>query len=294
MIFGQNDFSKLDTLNNVELDTLRKEPLLLDKVRRHASGYIKINQKEKKIYMYDGAELYYQDVELKSGIIVLDYKKNEVSAGRIIDSLGNLSQAPFFKQGSDEVYPDSLRFNFKTKKAIIWNSRSDQEGMNVKASATKKQNDSVYYLKNAKITTALDVDNPEYYIRVRTAKFVPQKKMIAGLSNLYIADVPTPIFLPFAYFPMSKKRETGFIFPTIGENFNRGYFIQNGGYYFVINDNLDLAILGDYYTNGSYGFRLENNYNKRYRFRGNFSFRYENLFNGERGLCRRMLTWIVG
>ena len=284
LIFGQNGISKIDTLNNVELDTLRKEPLLLDKVRRHANGYIKINQKEKKIYMYDGAELYYQDVELKSGIIVLDYKKNEVSAGRIIDSLGNLSQAPFFKQGSDEVYPDSLRFNFKTKKAIIWNSRSDQEGMNVKASATKKQNDSVYYLKNAKITTALDVDNPEYYIRVRTAKFVPQKKMIAGLSNLYIADVPTPIFLPFAYFPMSKKRETGFIFPTIGENFNRGYFIQNGGYYFVINDNLDLAMLGDYYTNGSYGFRIENNYNKRYKFRGNFSFRYENLINGERGL----------
>lgn len=284
LIFGQNGISKIDTLNNVELDTLRKEPLLLDKVKRHANGYIKINQKEKKIYMYDGAELYYQDVELKSGIIVLDYKKNEVSAGRIIDSLGNLSQAPFFKQGSDEVYPDSLRFNFKTKKAIIWNSRSDQEGMNVKASATKKQNDSVYYLKNAKITTALDVDNPEYYIRVRTAKFVPQKKMIAGLSNLYIADVPTPIFLPFAYFPMSKKRETGFIFPTIGENFNRGYFIQNGGYYFVINDNLDLAMLGDYYTNGSYGFRIENNYNKRYKFRGNFSFRYENLINGERGL----------
>ena len=139
-------------------------------------------------------------------------------------------------------------------------------------------------MKNAKITTALDVDNPEYYIRVRTAKFVPQKKMIAGLSNLYIADVPTPIFLPFAYFPMSKKRETGFIFPTIGENFNRGYFIQNGGYYFVINDNLDLAVLGDYYTNGSYGFRIENNYNKRYKFRGNFSFRYENLINGERGL----------
>ena len=284
LIFGQNGISKIDTLNNVELDTLRKEPLLLDKVKRHANGYIKINQKEKKIYMYDGAELYYQDVELKSGIIVLDYKKNEVSAGRIIDSLGNLSQAPFFKQGSDEVYPDSLRLNFKTKKAIIWNSRSDQEGMNVKASATKKQNDSVYYLKNAKITTALDVDNPEYYIRVRTAKFVPQKKMIAGLSNLYIADVPTPIFLPFAYFPMSKKRETGFIFPTIGENFNRGYFVQNGGYYFVINDNLDLAMLGDYYTNGSYGFRIENNYNKRYKFRGNFSFRYENLINGERGL----------
>jgi len=256
----------------------------MDKIRRHAEGYMTIDRKENKLYMYDGAELYYQDIELKSGVIVLDYKTNEVTAGRIKDSLGVLVQPPSFKQGSDEVFPDSIRFNFQTKKAIIWNSRSEQQGMNVKAAATKKQNDSVYYLRNAKITTSENVDNPDYYIRVRTAKFVPQRKMIAGLSNLYIADVPTPLFLPFAYFPMTQKRATGFLFPTIGENFNRGYFLQNGGYYFVLSDNLDVAVLGDYYTNGSYGFRLENNYYKRYKYRGNFAFRYENLINGERGL----------
>ena len=261
-----------------------KEPVLLDKIKRHADGYMIINRKKNKLYMYDGAELYYQDIELKSGVIVLDYTTNEVSAGRIKDSLGNLIQPPAFKQGNDEVFPDSIRFNFDTKKAIIWNSRSEQQGMNVKATTTKKQNDSVYYLRNAKITTAKDVDDPEYYIRVRTAKFVPKRKMISGLSNLYIADVPTPLFLPFAYFPMTENRATGFLFPTIGENFNRGYFLQNGGYYFVLNDNLDVATLGDYYTNGSYGFRIESKYNKRYRFRGNFSFRYENLINGERGL----------
>ena len=251
-----------------------------------------IDRKDNKLFMYDGAELYYQDVELKSGIIVLDYKTNEVTAGRIKDSLGAFIQPPSFKQGGDEVFPDSIRFNFKTKKAIIWNSRSEQQGMNVKAAATKKQNDSVYYLRNAKITTAENVDDPEYYIRVRTAKFVPQRKMIAGLSNLYIADVPTPLFLPFAYFPMTQKRATGFLFPTIGENFNRGYFLQNGGYYFVLSDNLDVALMGDYYTNGSYGFRLENNYYKRYKYRGSFAFRYENLINGERGLPDYSLSTI--
>lgn len=266
-------------------DSVRvKEPVLLDKIKRHADGYMVVNRKENKLYMYDGAELYYQDIELKSGVIVLDYTTNEVSAGRIKDSLGNLIQPPAFKQGNDEVFPDSIRFNFDTKKAIIWNSRSEQQGMNVKATTTKKQNDSVYYLRNAKITTAKDVDDPEYYIRVRTAKFVPKRKMISGLSNLYIADVPTPLFLPFAYFPMTENRATGFLFPTIGENFDRGYFLQNGGYYFVVNDNLDVATLGDYYTNGSYGFRVESSYNKRYRYSGNFSFRYENLINGERGL----------
>lgn len=284
-VSAQDISSVSDSIPEITKDSIKeKEPILLDKIKRHADGYMVIDRHENKLYMYDGAELFYQDIELKSGVIILDYKTNVVAAGRIKDSLGVLAQPPSFKQGADEVFPDSIRFNFKTKKAIIWNSRSEQQGMNVKASATKKQNDSVYYLRNAKLTTAENVDDPEYYIRVRTAKFVPQRKMIAGLSNIYIADVPTPLFLPFAYFPMSKKRATGFLFPTIGENFNRGYFLQNGGYYFVLSDNLDAAVMGDYYTNGSYGFRLENNYYKRYKYRGNFAFRYENLINGERGL----------
>ena len=289
-LFSTFGFAQKQAIDEAVVDStlqdsvVEKKTGLLDKIKRHADGYMIVNRKENKLYMYDGAELYYQNIELKSGVIVLDYTTNEVSAGRIKDSLGNLVQPPAFKQGGDEVFPDSIRFNFDSKKAIIWNSRSEQQGMNVKATTTKKQNDSVYYLRNAKITTSKDVDDPEYYIRVRTAKFVPKRKMISGLSNLYIADVPTPLFLPFAYFPMTENRATGFLFPTIGENFNRGYFLQNGGYYFVINDNLDVATLGDYYTNGSYGFRVESNYNKRYRYRGNFSFRYENLINGERGL----------
>ena len=283
--FAQKSVTDIAVVDTTFQDSvIEKQDVLVDKIKRHADGYMIVNRKENKLYMYDGAELYYQDIELKSGVIVLDYTTNEVSAGRIKDSLGNFIQPPVFKQGVDEIFPDSIRFNFDSKKAIIWNSRSEQQGMNVKATTTKKQNDSVYYLRNAKITTAKDVDDPEYYIRVRTAKFVPKRKMISGLSNLYIADVPTPLFLPFAYFPMTQNRATGFLFPTIGENFNRGYFLQNGGYYFVINDNLDVATLGDYYTNGSYGFRVESNYNKRYRYRGNFSFRYENLINGERGL----------
>ena len=265
-------------------DTLVKKPLLLGKITRNAKGYIKIDKEKGKLYLYDRAELYYLDTELRSGIIVLDYNKNEVSAGRIKDSSGLLSQPPFFKQGGNEVNPDSLRFNFDTKKALIWNSKSEQGGMNVVAEATKKENDSIYFIKDAKVTTSKNEDNPEYYIRVRKGKFIPKNKIIAGLSNLYIADVPTPVFLPFAYFPLTQNRKTGFIFPSIGQNNNRGYFIQNGGYYFAFNDFFDFTLLGDYYTNGSYGFRNESNYRKRYRYNGSLSLRFENLIDGERGL----------
>ena len=268
----------------IQNDTITKKGLLLGKIKRNAKGYMKIDKEEGKLYLYDQAELYYLDTELKSGIIILDYNNNEVAAGRIKDSTGQLTQPPFFKQAGNEVNPDSIRFNFDTKKAIIWNSKSEQNGMNVTALATKKENDSVYFIKDAKVTTSKNVEDPEYYIRVRKGKFIPKNKIIAGLSNLYIEDVPTPIFLPFAYFPLTENRKTGFIFPSIGQNNQRGYFFQNGGYYFAFNDYFDITLLGDYYTNGSYGFRNESNYRKRYRYNGSLSIRFENLINGERGL----------
>ena len=155
--------------------------------------------------------------------------------------------------------------------------------MNVFSSATKKENDSIYFIKEAKVTTSSNLDDPEYYIRVRSG-FIPKNKIIAGPSNLYIYDVPTPIFLPFAYFPLTEDRNSGFIFPTIGQNNRRGYFFQNGGYYLAPSEYFDLTLLGDYYTNGSYGMRVESSYRKRYAFNGRLSLRFENLIDGERGL----------
>ncbi len=280
-LFVSSQEKEIDSIQN---DTINEEKFLLDKVNRKAKGFIRINNKKKTILLYDNAELKYMDIELRAGIIEFNWENNIVSAGRIIDSLGNVTQTPIFKQGMDEVNPDSLRYNFDTKKALIWNSRSEQSDMNVFSEATKKVNDSIYFIKEAKVTTSKNIDDPEYYIRIRSGKFIPKNKIIAGPSNLYIYDVPTPIFLPFAFFPLNENRNSGFIFPTIGQNNNRGYFIQNGGYYFAPSDFFDLTLLGDYYTNGSYGMRVESNYKKRYSYSGRLSFRFENLIDGERGL----------
>ena len=263
-------------------DTLiKKEPTLLDKVKYKASDYVRINRKENKLYLYNEAELYYQDIELKAGIIILDYAVNEVTAGRIADSLGNLSQTPNFKQNNSEVNPDSLRFNFDSKKALIWNSKTAESGMNVFAALTKKENDSVYYLKDAKVTTGGDLDKASYYFRIRKGKMVPNGKIVTGFTNMYIADVPTPIALPFAYFPTTQSQQSGFIFPTIGESNNRGYSLQNGGYYLALSNyfHQDLRL-----ECGSYGFRADTKYRLMYNFGGNLSMRFENLIGGERGL----------
>ncbi len=274
-------------------DSLPGRRSLLDgKIKYKAKDYVRINQKEQKIYLYNEAEIYYLDTELKAGVIVMDYIKNEVYAGRIKDSLGNYTQLPYFKQGENIVIPDSIRFNYDTEKALIWNSRTEQQAglgqlgsdnMKVYAELTKKENDSVYFLSEGKLTTSKDTVNPDYYIRVRKAKFVPKKKVIAGFSNIYIADVPTPVALPFAYFPLTTGRTAGIMMPTFGNDPDRGYFLQNGGYYLPFSEYADLTLTGDLYTNGSYGFRAQSVYVKRYKYRGNINFRFENQITSQKG-----------
>ena len=274
----------LDSLNkNV------KKPILLDKVKYTAKDCVYINRKDNKLILYNEAELYYQDIELRAGIIILDYKTNEVNAGRIeIDS--TLVQFPYFKQANNEVNPDSIRFNFDTQKALIWNSKSGQNGMDVYAAITKKQNDSVYFIKDARVSTAGELiggdegEGIDYYFKVRKGKIVPGGKIITGFTNMFIADVPTPLAIPFAFFPTTQDKESGFIIPSINDSNLRGYAVQNGGYYLALSEYFDLSLLGDYYTNGSYGFRGDSKYRKRYKYNGSFSFRYENLIDNARGL----------
>ena len=155
--------------------------------------------------------------------------------------------------------------------------------MHINAEKTKKENDSTYYMKGARVTTSANLEDPEYYFLVRKMKFVPGKKVVAGFTNMYIYNVPTPIAVPFAFFPITTKARSGIIIPAYGQSNSRGFFLQNGGYYFALSDHYDLALLGDYYTNGSYALRAETNYGSRYHFTGAFSLRFENQITGERG-----------
>ncbi|TYB76182.1 putative LPS assembly protein LptD [Bizionia myxarmorum] len=270
--------------DSIVKDTVKPKPgMLTGPVKYKATDYTSFNNKEQKLYMYNEAEVYYEDMELKAGIIIIDYNTNTVFAKGITDSTGVYTQAPIFKQLDNEVKPDSIKFNTKTQKALIYNSNTEQGDIKIFAPVTKKVNDSVIFLQKGRFTTAKDIDNPEYYFQANKIKIVPGEKIVVGLTNMVIADVPTPLGLPFGFFPLTNKQTSGVIIPTFGEESNRGYFIQNGGYYFALSEYFDLAVLGDYYTNGSYGLRMESSYANKYRFRGNLGFRYENLINSERG-----------
>lgn len=289
----KNMLVKKDSITTV-VDTVKIDSVKLPKerlediIRDKAKDYKKNDFIKKIATLYNEAELYYKDIELKSGIITIDYTKSLAYAKGILDTTSVYKQRPRFKQGSQESEQDSLIYNFKTQKAVIYNVDTEQEGMLIHANMTKRENDSTIYMNRAEITTSKKKKR-DYFIGVNNIKVVPNKKVVGGKSQLYLAGVPTPIVLPFFYVPLTKGRASGLLLPTWGDN-SRGYFLQNGGFYFAINDYVDLALTGDIYTNGSWGFRSESSYRKRYRFNGRFALRYENYITGQRGLSNYAKT----
>ena len=264
-------------------DSIKPKETLKDIIIHDAKDYTIQNAKDKTLILYNEAVLIYGEIDLKAGIIIVDYNKETLFAKGIIDSTG-YTQRPLFKQGNEETEQDSLIYNFKSKRALIYGLKTKQGEMFTYGEKTKRVNDSTIYVRKIRFTTSDKEDNPDYYITTNKAKLVPGKKIIVGTSNLVIADIPTPLFLPFAYFPLGEKSISGFLIPAFDTgSSNRGIGFQNGGYYFAINDYVDLAVRGDAYSNGSWGLRGLSNYNVRYKYSGGFNLSFENIVQGIRG-----------
>jgi lipopolysaccharide assembly outer membrane protein LptD (OstA) len=276
------DTLMLKKTDTISLDSIKPKESIEDIIVHVAKDYTIQNAKNKTVTLYNEANITYTDIDLKAGIIIVDYKKNTLFAKGIIDSTG-YTQRPVFKQGDQESEQDSMIYNFKSKRALIYGLKTKQGEMFTYGEKTKRVNDSTIFVRNIKFTTS-EKKVPDYYIATDKAKLVPGKKIIVGTSNLVLADIPTPIFLPFAYFPITTTSTSGFLIPAFDTgSSDRGIGIQNGGYYFAISDYMDLTVLGDAYSNGSWGTRISSNYKKRYKFNGSFSFNFENNINGIRG-----------
>ena len=270
---------KQDTVkvDSIPLPKEKLEDIIKDKAKKRRT-----NIKKQITTLYDEAHLEYQDIDIKAGMIIIDHKRNLAYIKGIVDSTGTYTQKPQFKQGTQETVQDSLVYSFITKKAVVYGVQTEFDGIIIRALTTMRANDSTMYMDHAEITTSKKKKR-DYYITTKNIKMIQDKKAIGGKSQLYLADVPTPIILPFFYIPLTKGRASGILLPTYGDN-NNGYFLQNGGFYFAISDYADLAVTGDIYTNGSWGLRFDSNYKLRYKFGGRFGLRFENLINGQRGL----------
>jgi len=268
--------------DSLKVGSLVKSPDALDsKVEYKARDSMRFALKEKKIYLYGAAEVKYEQIELKAEYVEINWSTNIVHAEGRPDSSGKVIGKPVFSEGSQTFDADKMDYNFKTKKGRISGVFTRQGEGYLHGDQVKKNEKDEFFVKNGKYTTCNLPEHPHFYINASKIKVIPKDKIVSGPANLVIEDVPTPLAVPFGIFPNSTSRSSGVVFPTYGESPGLGFFLQEGGYYFGINDHLDASIRGTIYSRGSWGLSGGTNYSYRYRFNGNFDVRYSKILQGD-------------
>lgn len=234
-------------------------------------------------YMYGESKVTYGDIVLTANEIQMNMDSSIVYAVGTPDSLGKLTGTPVFTDRSGEYASETMRYNFKTERGIITDVITEQGDGFLIGTKTKKTENDEYFLGDAFYTTCTNHDHPHFGIRLTKAKMRPNKDVVMGPAYMELAGLPLPLAVPFGFFPFSKKYSSGVIVPTFGSDYQRGYYLRDGGYYFAINDNIDLALRGELYTKGSWGISAQSSYVKRYKFSGSFNLSYLKSIYGEKG-----------
>lgn len=268
-----------DSLNADTLIRVRKDSPIKSRIRYSALDSFLYDISGTKVYLSRGAEVYYENISLKADYIVLDQKNKIVYARGVPDSTGKIVGKPVFTDNGQVYNSDEMTYNFETKKGKIKEvTTKEGEGYLLADDVKKNQYDEVF-IRNGKYTTC-NLPHPHFYIALTKAKNT-ENKTVSGPAYLVVEDVPLPLAIPFGFFPRKSGRSSGILLPEIGEDRELGFFLRNGGYYFGINDYVDLALRGDIYSRGSYGFSTVSRYNARYKFNGNVAAGYTNRKFGE-------------
>lgn len=277
---NQSDTSGVSKTQNT--GSIKKKSDLEAKVTYKAMDSLRFSVRSKKVFLFNESEVNYQKTNLTAGFIQMDFATNNVFARGTKDSLGVESGTPEFKDGDQSFKARTINYNFKTRKGLIQRVKTqDGEGF-LHGERVKKMPDESINLQAGGYTTC-NLDHPHFAFRFNKAKVIPDNKIVTGPTYLTIEDVPTILFLPFGLFPNKKNQKSGIIIPTYGESASRGFYLENGGYYWAINDYLDLQVTGDIYTRGSWSIEPTMRYANRYKYNGSFALALARNITGEEG-----------
>jgi hypothetical protein len=276
---------KTDTVITDTIYLLKISPDAIDQqVKYKAAGSKKNDLVNKRVTLVKTAEVNYGDIQIQADSIIFNMINNQIFAVGIRDTSGNVTGKPHFKSGSEEFEADTLRYNFKSGKALVKNIITKQQEGLLHSQVTKLLADGTSNIYNSTYSTC-DADTPHFYIALKKAKVYPGEKIISGPGNLVLEGVPLPLYIPFGYFPIqTKPAASGILIPKPHYETARGYALTEGGYYFAINDYFDLTLRGNIFTNGTWLLNASTSYNKLYKYSGSFSFSYAKNVTGHKGL----------
>jgi hypothetical protein len=255
----------------------------VDKVEYKSRDSTIANRKTEMVHLYGNAKVIYKDFELNADYIRYDKKNDVIFASGITNKNGRYVGRPIFKMdGQGSSIADSIIYDIKTGKGIVFQVFTEQEGGFFSGGQSKVQPDNEVHLKGTTFSTC-NLPTPHFGIHISKA-IATETQIITGPVYLKLEDIPLPpFFFPFAFFPKPNKKSSGFILPSPSQDPTRGFALNGMGYYQAFNDYLDARLTGNVFTNGSFDATLTSNYTKRYKYNGNINLNFSSQRNGLEG-----------
>lgn len=275
-VFAQNEsdsITKNTPINNDFIDF----PLHFE-----CSDSVTFYMDDNRACLYGDASILYVDKKMQAHQLCMFMNDQTLMALGRTDSSGKVYPAKF-NDGTEELESEKLLYNLKTEKGKIYGAYTRQNDMLVYGKEIKKDKNDVIYLNDMKCIPCND-PNSKTIFRAKKAKVIPDDKIITGPLYLEIAGIPTPLALPFGYFPNTRKQKSGILLPFVGNSPGLGLNLRDGGFYWAISEKTDLTLRTDLYSNGSFGLRLINNYNVRYKMAGQLELGYSRFLSGDRDI----------
>lgn len=249
-----------------------------------ASDSTRLNVDSSQVELYGKAFVALDDIRLEADRIIYTASTNQACAYGRRDSAGAWIGRPVLTQGGQTFDQDELCFDLKSRRGLSRQAVTVQGEAVFHAEIAKRQSNEKIHVSDAKFTTCT-AENPHFHFHLKRAIMIPGEKVISGPFYLKFRKIPTPLALPFGWFPTApEKRSHGLLMPGYGNGGSLGFFLKDLGYYMPLGEYADTRLTGDIYTGGSWAIRSSTNYKARYWASGNLNLSYQRQRFGFSGL----------
>ncbi len=231
--------------------------------------------------LFGEAGVTYGEADLKAFRIDILFESDELRATGLPSDTGLVGR-PQFAQSGEAFAGNQLAFNLRTERGRVVGARTNIQDGFIQAGVVKLTEDSTIYVSEGAYTTCECEEDPSYTLRSNKMKIVDQEWIYTGPIQLYLFNIPTPLWLPFGFLPAQEGRRSGPLPPRYGED-ERGFYLRGWGWYQAISDYMDLQVEFGLWTLGSWQVAPVYRYAKRYAYRGQIALDYGRSRSGERG-----------
>lgn len=280
-----------DGLTPLRADEPERKPGDIDStVVYTARDSLSYNFDQRTIELFGKAKVEYKDIRIEGPTITVEQSKSTAYTSASSAAPGQPRELPKFTDKDGSFNAETMSYNYKTRYGSASAVTSNDELGIFSGKQIERMPSGELHIEDGTYTTC-DLEEPHYWFWGKHMTIIPGDRLISRPFIMYIhpeifnkrLPVIPIIPLPYMSVPISNKRASGFLFPRIGRSSGQGIYLSNLGYFWAINDYLDLRVDSDVSFNGSWRLGERFRYKKGELFSGRIEGEYARIVRNDPG-----------